>query len=124
MTDSDTAEWKPMAVRAALCLGCTIMGWLFRDHHGLASLLWYAGAYVAGGWDLTQKVWEGLKEKEFGTDFLMLVVAVAAAGIGEYPEGAILMFLFASSGATLASAAVQDPIAAWSFILVADSQRR
>jgi Cd2+/Zn2+-exporting ATPase len=65
----------------------------------VAALLWYAGAYVAGGWDLAQKVFEGFKEREFGTDFLMLVVAIAAAGVGEYPEGAILMFLFAISGA-------------------------
>ncbi len=88
-----------MAFRAALCLGCTIMGWLMHEHHALAAFLWYAGAYVSGGWDLSKKVWEGLKEREFGTDFLMLVVALAAAGIGEYPEGAILMFLFATSGA-------------------------
>jgi Cd2+/Zn2+-exporting ATPase len=99
MTVFDTAEWKPIAVRAALCLGCTIMGWLLHTHHSLASLLWYAGAYISGGWDLSRKVWEGLKEREFGTDFLMLLVAVGAASIGEYPEGAVLMFLFAASGA-------------------------
>lgn len=88
-----------MALRAGLCLVCTIMGWLLAPYHQIASLVWYIGAYFSGGWDLSQKVWEGLKEKEFGTDFLMLLVAVAAAGIGEYPEGAILMFLFAASGA-------------------------
>ena len=49
-----------MAIRSALCLGCTIMGWLMHEHHAVASLLWYAGAYIAGGWDIAQKGWMGL----------------------------------------------------------------
>lgn len=88
-----------MALKAGLCLFCTFFGWLMAGHHEVASLLWYAGAYVSGGWELSKKVWEGLRAREFGTDFLMWVVAFAAAGIGNYPEGAILMFLFAASGA-------------------------
>jgi Cd2+/Zn2+-exporting ATPase len=91
-------EWRGIAIRSALCLACTILGWALRDH-STPSTLFFAGAYLSGGWDLTRKVWDGLREGKFGTDFLMWVVALGAAVIGEYAEGAILMFLFSASGA-------------------------
>lgn len=91
-------EWRGMAVRSAMCLVCTILGWALRDDGGFSNSF-FAGAYLSGGWDLTRKVWDGLREREFGTDFLMWVVALGAAVIGEYAEGAILMFLFSASGA-------------------------
>jgi Zn2+/Cd2+-exporting ATPase len=99
MTLEPDSEWKPLAARSALCLLCTIIGWAMHEHHAIAALAWYAGAYVSGGWDLSIRVWEGIKQREFGTDFLMLLVAAGAAGIGQYAEGAVLMFLFATSGA-------------------------
>ncbi len=85
--------WKPMAVRSALCLAFIVLGWLTK------SPLAYIGAYISGGWDLAIKVWEGIHEWEFGTDFLMFVVALGAAVVGEPAEGAVLMFLFSASGA-------------------------
>ena len=98
MHDTAEVEWKPMALRSAACLIFTISGWWLHDHSSLALGL-FAGAYLSGGWDLTRKVWAGLREREFGTDFLMLLVALCAAGIREFAEGAILMFLFSASGA-------------------------
>ncbi len=91
-------EWQPIAVRSALCLGFTILGWGLHSQPAISGAA-FAGAYLTGGWDLTQKVWEGVREREFGTDFLMWLVALCAAMIGEYAEGAILMFLFSASGA-------------------------
>ncbi len=88
-----------MAMRSAVCLLCTVMGWAVAGHNGFASLPWFAIAYLAGGWDLSLKVWQGFRAREFGTDFLMLLVALGAAFIGEYAEGAVLMFLFSISGA-------------------------
>ena len=37
---SDSGDWKSMAMRAGLCLVCTIMGWLLGEHHSIASLAW------------------------------------------------------------------------------------
>ena len=62
-------------------------------------MAWVVGAYLAGGWDLTAKVWQGVREREFGTDFLMWLVAFGATFIGEQAEAAVLLFLFSASGA-------------------------
>jgi Cd2+/Zn2+-exporting ATPase len=62
-------------------------------------MLWVTGAYFAGGWDLTLKVWHGVRVREFGTDFLMWLVAFGAIFVGEQAEAAVLLFLFSASGA-------------------------
>lgn len=100
MNDEGQAEtgWKAMGVRSALSLIFTVTGWLLSEG-SVASLACFGAAYLSGGWDLTRKVWEGLREREFGTDFLMWLVALGAAFIGEFAEGAVLMFLFSASGA-------------------------
>jgi Zn2+/Cd2+-exporting ATPase len=92
MNDAESG-WRPIAIRSAICLVFTIIGW------ATSSPFAFVGAYLAGGWDLAQKVWEGIREREFGTDFLMFLVAVGAAAIGEPDEGAVLMFLFSASSA-------------------------
>ena len=91
--------WKGMAVRSAVCLICTVAALLFRQSRADFSMAWVAGAYLAGGWDLTAKVWTGVREREFGTDFLMWLVAFGAIFIGEQREAAVLLFLFSASGA-------------------------
>lgn len=80
----------------------------------LVLLAWYAGtkgwgpleiclylaAYVIGGY---RKAWEGLQtliqERDLDVDLLMIVAAVGAASIGYWQDGAILILIFALSGA-------------------------
>ncbi len=94
--------WKAMGVRSAVCLVFTVAAFLLRgssfDLFNL-SMVCVAGAYLAGGWDLTAKVWSGVRVREFGTDFLMWLVAFGAVFIGEQREAAVLLFLFSASGA-------------------------
>jgi Cd2+/Zn2+-exporting ATPase len=91
--------WKGMAVRSAACLVFIVAAWLLRTFESTLSMACIAGAYFAGGLDLTLKVWDGLGEGEFGTDFLMWLVAFGAVFIGEQAEAAVLLFLFSASGA-------------------------
>jgi len=91
--------WQGMAVRSGACLLFTVFGLLLRASHPDSSMACVAGAYLAGGWDLTAKVWAGVREREFGTDFLMWLVAFGAMFIGEQAEAAVLLFLFSASGA-------------------------
>ncbi|MEO6741849.1 MAG: cation-translocating P-type ATPase [Chthoniobacteraceae bacterium] len=91
--------WKGMAVRSGACLVCTVVALVLRKSHPDFSMASVVGAYLAGGWDLTAKVWEGIREREFGTDFLMWLVAFGAMFIGEQAEAAVLLFLFSASGA-------------------------
>ena len=94
-------EWKHLTLLAALCLAGLIGGYLARWLGAPAwlSLGFFGGAYLAGGWDAAIETWERLRRKSLDVHFLMLAVAVGAACIGAWAEGALLLFLFSASGA-------------------------
>lgn len=54
----------------------------------------YIGAYFFGGFYTSKEAIEGVSKGEFEIDFLMLVAAVGAAVLGQWAEGALLLFLF------------------------------
>ncbi|MFK7925205.1 MAG: heavy metal translocating P-type ATPase [Bacteroidia bacterium] len=54
----------------------------------------YLLAYFFGGFFTLFDAWESLKEGKFDIDFLMLLAAVGAGILGEWAEGALLLFLF------------------------------
>ncbi|MEU5153919.1 heavy metal translocating P-type ATPase [Glycomyces sp. NPDC021274] len=59
----------------------------------------YLACYAAGGWG---PAWEGLaalRKPRFEVDLLMVIAAVAAAAIGQWFDGALLIVIFATSGA-------------------------
>lgn len=69
---------------------------------GAPDWLWWAlylACYAAGGWG---PAWSGitaLRDKTLDVDLLMIVAAVAAASIGQVFDGALLIVIFATSGA-------------------------
>ncbi|MYT73598.1 MULTISPECIES: heavy metal translocating P-type ATPase [unclassified Streptomyces] len=72
----------------------------------------FACAYVAGGWE---PGWEGLKALRDGildVDLLMVVAALGAAAIGQILDGALLIVIFATSGAleAVATARTADSV--------------
>ncbi|WTZ45227.1 heavy metal translocating P-type ATPase [Streptomyces sp. NBC_01390] len=72
----------------------------------------YALAYATGGWE---PGWEGLKalrERTLDVDLLMIVAALGAAAIGQVMDGALLIVIFATSGAleALATARTADSV--------------
>lgn len=74
-----------------------LIGWLGQTFFGLPVMIatvFYMAAYVFGGWDISQHAWHALKEKHFDTDLLMVMAALGAAFLGEFAEGALLLFLF------------------------------
>jgi Cd2+/Zn2+-exporting ATPase len=58
------------------------------------SIAFYAGAYFFGGFYTTKEAIEGISKGDFEIDFLMLVAAIGAAALGQWGEGALLLFLF------------------------------
>lgn len=72
----------------------------------------YAAVYVTGGWE---PAWEGLKALKHRTldvDLLMVVAALGAAAIGQVLDGALLIVIFATSGAleAIATARTADSV--------------
>ncbi|MEZ4995649.1 MAG: heavy metal translocating P-type ATPase [Saprospiraceae bacterium] len=58
------------------------------------SLALYIGAYFFGGFFTAKEAIETVARGGFEIDFLMLVAAIGAALLGEWAEGALLLFLF------------------------------
>jgi Zn2+/Cd2+-exporting ATPase len=58
------------------------------------SIGFYIGAYFFGGFFTTKEAIEGISKGDFEIDFLMLVAAIGAACLGQWAEGALLLFLF------------------------------
>ncbi len=54
----------------------------------------YAGAYLFGGFYTTKEAILEISKGKFEIDFLMLVAAIGAAFLGQWAEGALLLFLF------------------------------
>jgi Cd2+/Zn2+-exporting ATPase len=54
----------------------------------------YAVAYAVGGWEATRDGLKQLVRGRLDIDFLMVVAAIGAALVGEFVEGALLLFLF------------------------------
>ncbi len=79
---------------AGLCLAAGWVGETFLGLPAQAALLLYLGAYVAGGWEIASHALPGLLRGRFDTDVLMLAAAAGAAVLGEWAEGAFLLFLF------------------------------
>lgn len=58
----------------------------------------YVLAYLAGGLPPAKAAFASLLERELNIDLLMVLAALAAAGVGEVRDGAILLFLFSLAG--------------------------
>lgn len=72
----------------------------------------YTLVYAAGGWEPALSGLRELREKVLDVDLLMIVAALGAASIGQVMDGALLIVIFATSGAleALATARTQDAV--------------
>lgn len=59
----------------------------------------YLACYCAGGWEPGLAGLKALRDKTLDVDLLMVVAAVGAAAIGQIFDGALLIVIFATSGA-------------------------
>ncbi|WP_328814829.1 heavy metal translocating P-type ATPase [Nonomuraea cypriaca] len=82
---------------------------------GAPSWLWWAlylGCYAAGGWEPGLAGLKALRERTLDVDLLMVVAAIGAAAIGQVFDGALLIVIFATSGAleALATKRTEDSV--------------
>jgi len=94
--------WSVASVRwasVALCL--FLAGLTAQLLHAPSGIWWmlYLACYATGGWS---PAWEGvqaLRSRALDVDLLMVVAAIGAASIGQVFDGALLIVIFATSGA-------------------------
>ncbi|MYS42462.1 cadmium-translocating P-type ATPase, partial [Streptomyces sp. SID5998] len=85
------------------------------DLLGAPAWLWgplFAATYVTGGWEPGREGLKALKDKTLDVDLLMVVAALGAAAIGQVLDGALLIAIFATSGAleAVATARTADSV--------------
>ncbi|AEV84612.1 cation-transporting ATPase [Actinoplanes sp. SE50] len=84
---------------------------------GAPTPLWwvlYLACYAAGGWEPALAGLQALRERTLDVDLLMIVAAIGAAAIGQVFDGALLIVIFATSGAleAFATARTADSVRA------------
>lgn len=90
--------------RDAILTGVTLVGLLtgvvlqLMDMPVVYSYVAFAAAYMAGGIPAAIGAFQALRQKSLDIDLLMVLAALAAAGVGEVRDGAILLFLFSLAG--------------------------
>ncbi|MFD7200715.1 heavy metal translocating P-type ATPase [Streptomyces sp. NPDC059893] len=72
----------------------------------------FAATYVTGGWEPGWAGLKALKDRTLDVDLLMVVAALGAAAIGQVLDGALLIVIFATSGAleAVATARTADSV--------------
>lgn len=88
---------KSELIFALLAGALVLIGWLIG--RGGFAPTWvptacYVAAYVFGGYFTVKEAIENLRARRFEIDTLMLVAAAGAAALGQWAEGALLLFLF------------------------------
>ncbi|QSF44508.1 heavy metal translocating P-type ATPase [Paenibacillus tianjinensis] len=88
-------------MQAALGSGVLMLiAWAASGWSEVLSVLIYVISYTVGGWIKAKEGIETLvKERDLDVNLLMIAAALGAASIGYWNEGAMLIFIFAMSGA-------------------------
>lgn len=99
---------------AAAALGLFAAGLCLQLAGGPEWSWWalYLACYATGGWEPALAGLQALREKTLDVDLLMVLAAIGAASIGEITDGALLIVIFATSGAleALATARTEDSV--------------
>ena len=88
-------------IAAIICGVLIFLGWLFnRNDVENISIILYLLAFVIGGFAKAKEgITSTIENKELNVEMLMILAAIGSAIIGYWTEGAILIFIFALSGA-------------------------
>jgi Zn2+/Cd2+-exporting ATPase len=95
--NNSTPQVKTEIFFAIACGAFLATGFILSYLHHInviISIVFYIAAYFTGGYFTTKQAIYGLRKGHFEIDFLMLVASLGAAAIGEWAEGALLLFLF------------------------------
>ncbi|MEU4478036.1 heavy metal translocating P-type ATPase [Micromonospora sp. NPDC023966] len=109
--------WALAEVRwAAIATGLFALGGVAQLLDAPPALWWplYLACYAAGGWEPALAGLRALRERTLDVDLLMIVAAIGAASIGQVFDGALLIVIFATSGAleAVATARTADSVRA------------
>ncbi|MEC4722214.1 heavy metal translocating P-type ATPase [Noviherbaspirillum sp. CPCC 100848] len=86
--------WLPMAFSGASALAAEVVHWVNGGTNWLVIAL-ALGAIFSGGLDTYKKGWIAVKNRNLNMNALMSIAVTGGLIIGQWPEAAMVMFLFA-----------------------------
>lgn len=84
-----------LSVSGVLAFSAEVVAWTSGDESSWPALHMSAGAILCGGIPTLRKGLIALRTFTLNINFLMTIAVVGAFAIGEYPEAAVVVFLFA-----------------------------
>jgi Cd2+/Zn2+-exporting ATPase len=90
----EKTNWWPLIVSGVAALGAEIIEMLSTGHHWLTLLLALV-AILTGGLKTYKKGWIALRNRNLNINALMSIAVTGALFIRQWPEAAMVMFLFA-----------------------------
>lgn len=90
----EKTNWWPLIASGVAALGAEIIEMLTVGHHWLTLLLALV-AILTGGLETYKKGWIALRNRNLNMNALMSIAVTGALCIGQWPEAAMVMFLFA-----------------------------
>lgn len=94
--------WSVSSVRWALAALVLFLAGLAAQLADAPAPVWwtlYLVCYLTGGWEPALAGLQALRRRTLDVDLLMIVAAIGAAAIGQVFDGALLIVIFATSGA-------------------------
>jgi Cd2+/Zn2+-exporting ATPase len=90
----EKTTWWPLIVSGLAALGAELVELVSAGHHWLTLVLALA-AILTGGFNTFKKGWIALRNRNLNMNALMSLAATGALLIGQWPEAAMVIFLFA-----------------------------
>lgn len=94
--------WSVASVRWAAAALVLFLAGLAAQLAGAPEPVWWAlylACYATGGWEPAWAGLQAMRERTLDVDLLMILAAIGAASIGQVFDGALLIVIFATSGA-------------------------
>ncbi len=87
--------WALMAVSGTSAIAAEVVAWSGASEQSVAVIALALLSIATGGLGTLKKGWIALKTFTLNMNFLMSVAMIGAIAIGEWPEAAVVIFLFA-----------------------------
>lgn len=90
-------KWALMAVSGVTAIGSELIAWTTGSDSSWPVIALAVMAILTGGLDTLRKGWIAVRHFSLNMNFLMSVAVIGAVLIGQWPEAAVVIFLFAAA---------------------------
>jgi Cd2+/Zn2+-exporting ATPase len=88
-------RWVLLAISGAAAIGSEIVAWTSGQEQSWPVIALAVFAILTGGLDTLKKGWIALRNLSLNMNFLMSLAVIGAVAIEQWPEAAVVIFLFA-----------------------------